>query len=136
MPKSDLNPEAHYDVGQTFQVQFIWRLPDSDFIRAIFAAEVLLQDDVADKYVVRLNEFVAGRQETAAGEMRQLDEVARDYWALVNGLVGCRISLAYEVDDGRPLWLRLDTLTGEHNFFRRLNELPPELAGKFELPPK
>jgi hypothetical protein len=26
------------------------------------------------------------------------------------------------------LWLRLETLTGEHNFFSRLNELPPQLA--------
>jgi hypothetical protein len=134
MPKTDPKPEAHYDVGQSFQVQFIWRLPDKDFIRAIFRVEVLLQDDVSDKYVVRLNEFVAGRQETAAGETRDLDQVARGYWALVDGLVGRRISLAYEVDDGRPLWLRLDTLTGEHNFFRRLNELPPELAAKLQQP--
>jgi hypothetical protein len=46
----------------------------------------------------------------------------------VNSLSGNKISLAYEADDGRPLWLRLETLTGEHNFFHRLNELPPSLT--------
>ena len=124
--------EARYDTGQTFEVQFIWRLPDNDFIRARFEVEVLHQDLVSEKYVVRLATFVAGRQETAAGETRSLDEVARDYWALVDRLAGRRISLSFEVDDGRPLWLRLDTLTGKHNFFRRLDELPPQLAGRFD----
>lgn len=120
-------PEANYQVGEIFRVQFVWRIPNGDFLRAIFTAEVLLQDDVSDKYVVRLLEFVSGRQEAPDGSARPLENVARDYWALVNQLEGRKISLAFEADDGRPLWLRLETLTGEHNFFRRLNELPPQL---------
>jgi len=120
--------KANYDLGETFNVQFIWRIPSSDFLRALFAVEVLHQDFVSDKYVVRLNEFLAGRQEDAEGNMRSPDEVARDYWYLVDKLTGRKISLAFEVDDGRPLWLRLETLTGEHNFFSRLNELPPALS--------
>jgi hypothetical protein len=118
-------PEANYQVGENFQVQFVWRIPNDDFLRAIFRAEVLLIDDISDKYVVRLTDFISGRQEAPDGSMRSLEEVARDYWALVNQLKGRKISLAFEADDGRPLWLRLETLTGEHNFFRRLNELPP-----------
>jgi hypothetical protein len=119
---------ASYGIGDAFQVQFIWRIPAGDFLRAIFMAEVLQLDDLSQKYVVLLKEFLAGRQETGNGEMRPLEEVSRSYWALVDDLAGKRISLAFEVDDGRPLWLRLETLTGEHNFFKRLNELPPQLA--------
>jgi hypothetical protein len=119
-------PEANYQIGEFFQVQFVWRIPNRDFLRAIFTAEVLLIDDISDKYVVRLTEFCSGRQEAPDGSMRSLEDVARDYWALVDQLEGRKISLAFEADDGRPLWLRLETLTGEHNFFRRLNELPPQ----------
>jgi hypothetical protein len=120
--------EANFKIGETFSVQFVWRIPSRDFLRALFVVEVLHQDLVSDKYVVRLNEFLAGRQEDKEGRMRAMEEVARDYWYLVDKLTGRKISLAFEVDDGRPLWLRLETLTGEHNFFSRLNELPPALG--------
>ena len=120
--------DAKYEGGQTFNVQFVWRIEDGDFLRAIFQAEVLVLDSVSGKYVVALTKFLAGRQEDSEGAMRSVEEVTREYWAMVSGLTGRRISLAYEADDGRPLWLRLETLTGEHNFFSRLNELPPQLA--------
>ena len=118
---------THKDVGELFSVQFIWRIPSGDFLRAIFEVEILAQDSLSEKYVVLLKQFIAARQESEEGDMRSLDEVDRDYWGLVSELAGRRISLAFEVDDGRPLWLRLETLTGEHNFFSRLNELPPAL---------
>ena len=114
----------HKDVGDKFRVQFIWRIPDGDFLRALFAVEILAQDILSEKYVVLLKDFMAARQESDEGEMRSLDEVDKEYWGMVSSLVGKRISLAFEADDGRPLWLRLETLTGEHNFFSRLNELP------------
>jgi len=120
--------EANFEVGQTFNVQFVWRTRDGDFLRALFQAEVLKLDPESGKYVVLLNEFRAGRQEDTQGVMRPLDEVDKDLWALVSNLEGRRISVAYEADDGRPLWLRIETLTGEHNFFSRLNEIPPQLA--------
>jgi hypothetical protein len=75
-----------------------------------------------------LSEFLAGRQEDAQGEMRPVEEVDKEQWRRVARLAGRRISVAYEADDGRALWLRLETLTGEHNFFSRLNEIPPQLA--------
>ncbi|UCG23533.1 MAG: hypothetical protein JSW55_15510 [Chloroflexota bacterium] len=121
-------PDANFEVDQSFKVQFVWQIPAGDFLRAIFDVDVLALDPVSGKYVVLLKDFLAGRQESADGEMRPVKEVAKEYWALVAGLTGRRISLAYEADDGRPLWLRLETLTGEHNFFRRLTELPPQLA--------
>ena len=120
--------EANYEVGQSFNVQFVWRVPDGDFLRAIFRAEVLKLDPESGKYVVMLDPFVAGRQENAQGEMRPIDQVDKEYWGMVSRLAGRRVSLAYEADDGRALWLRLETLTGEHNFFSRLNEIPPQLA--------
>ena len=121
-------PEAQYSVGEFFRTQFVWRVPSGDFLRAIFEVEVIYLDQVSDKYVVRLKEFLAGRQETSEGEILSIEETSKDYWALVNALTGNKISLAFEVDDGRPLWLRYETLTGDHDFFRRLNELPPTLA--------
>jgi hypothetical protein len=41
---------------------------------------------------------------------------------MVGELIGKRVYLAFEVDDGRPIRLRLDTLTQEHSFFTRLDE--------------
>lgn len=123
-------PEANYVVGDKFRLHFVWRIPSEDYLRAIFEAEVLHVDDLSNKYVVLLSEFLAGRQESSDGEMRSLEDVARDYWSLVAGLARRRISIAFEADDGRPLWLRLETLTGEHNFFRRLNEMPEKFAGQ------
>jgi hypothetical protein len=122
--------DANFVVGDKFRLHFVWRIPNEDYLRAIFEVEVLHLDELSNKYVVLLSEFVAGRQESSDGEMRSMEDVTRDYWSLVAGLAGRRISIAFEADDGRPLWLRLETLTGEHNFFRRLNELPDKFASR------
>lgn len=112
-------PAASYKVGESFPVQFAWRLPDEDYIRAVFRAEVLDFVPAADKYIVRLTELIAGRQEDADGALRPSDQFNREYWALVGRLVGQKLTIAYEVDDGRAVHLRLATLTGEHNYFFR-----------------
>ena len=119
--------EAHYAIGETFGVQFVWRIPAGDFLRAQFEVEVLHKDQVSGKYVLRLGEFLAARQESADGLARQMEDLNREYWTLVGGLVGRRISLAFEADDGRPLWLRLETLTGEHDFFTRLDSFSEDV---------
>jgi hypothetical protein len=41
---------------------------------------------------------------------------------MVGDLVGRKITIAYEADDGRALHMRLTTLTGEHNFFTRYED--------------
>jgi hypothetical protein len=110
---------AIYKVGDSFPVQFVWQLPEGDFVRAVFQAEVLFLVPAAEKYIVRLNQLVAGRQESERGEMRPKEALTKAYWALVGQIMGRKISLAYEAADGRPLHLRLATLTGEHNFFTR-----------------
>ena len=119
-------PLANYEPGESFPVQFVWELPDGDYVRAIFEAEVLELDLRLDRYLLRLRELQAGRQETPAGEKRPKDELARRYWAMVGDLIGKRVHLAFEVDDGRPIKLRLDTLTQEHTFFTRLDHLEEE----------
>jgi hypothetical protein len=116
--------EQVLEIGESFRVQFVWQIPDGDYLRAVFSAEILNRDHRSDKYLLRLTEFLAGRQETAAGEMRPVEEVSRDYWALVDQLVDRKVVLAYESADGRPLHLRLKTLTGEHNFFYRFEDQP------------
>ncbi|MFO7662093.1 MAG: hypothetical protein R6X18_05810 [Chloroflexota bacterium] len=112
-------PHAHYAIGQTFPVQFAWRLPGNEYLRAVFLAEVLDLVPAADKYVVRLNRLVAGREESVDGTPKPETALSRDYWKLVGRLIGRKITIAYEADDGRALYLRLETLTGEHNFFTR-----------------
>ncbi len=122
--------DAPHETGQLIIVQFVWRITDGDLLRAIFDAEVQKIDQRSEKFVVQLDNWLAGRQESPDGVMRPLEDVSRENWALVARLPGQRISLSFEASGGRPLWLRYETLTGEHNFFRRLNELPPAIKLK------
>lgn len=114
-------PEANCQPGESFHIQFVWELPDGDYVRAVFRAEVEKLDFSLDRYLLRLAELKAGRQETPAGEMRPKGALSARYWRMVGDLVGKRVYLAFEVDDGRPIKLRLDTLTQEHSFFTRLD---------------
>lgn len=115
-------PEANYSVGETFPLQFAWRLPGGDYVRAVFKAQVLDLVPSADKYVVRLAKLEAGRQEDPEGQIRPTDAWAKKYWALVGALVGRKITIAYETDSGQATHMRLETLTGEHNFFTRYED--------------
>jgi hypothetical protein len=115
-------PQPHFQPGQSFALQFAWRLPNGDYVRAIFQANVQELVPSADKYVVRLSELIAGREDDAEGAVKPIEELSGPHWDLVRGLVGRKITIAYEVDDGRPLYLRLATLTGEHNFFTRYED--------------
>ena len=112
-------PEAHFQPGQTFPLQFAWRLPEGDYLRAVFEAEVLELVPAADKYVIRLTLLRAGREDDLDGQPKPAESLTRPYWALVGDLIGRKMTIAYEADDGRALYLRLATLTGEHNFFTR-----------------
>jgi len=115
-------PSAHFIVGENFPLQFAWRLPEGDYIRAVFRAHILDTVPEADKYIVRLLELQAGRQEDEDGQLRPREQFSREYWSMVGDLVGRKITIAYEADDGRALHMRLATLTGEHNFFSRYED--------------
>ena len=116
-------PTAKYTNGDTFLIQFAWRLPNDDYLRTVFEASVLDIVPSADKYIVRLNKLVAGRQESSNGEIRSRDVHSPEYWSFVGKLVGNKIQVAFEVQDGRAVHMRLATLTGEHNFFFRYENL-------------
>lgn len=119
---------ANYQVGQTFAIHFVWQLPDGDYLRVVFEAEVLDWDLSLDRYLLRLQSLTAGRQDDPAGQPRPVEQISQLYWKYAQQLVGRRVYLAFEVDDGRPILLRLVTLTGEHSFFTRLDE--PQVQGK------
>lgn len=123
-------PEAHYKPGQTFPLQFAWRLPDDDYIRAVYQADVLDMVPGADKYIIRLSRFIAGREDDADGKGKTVDALEGEYWDLARGLTGRTITIAYEADDGKPLYLRLATLTGEHNFFTRYEDATVVARGR------
>ena len=64
--------------------------------------------------------------------MRATDELSKDYWALVGELVGNKLTIAYEAEDGRAIHLRLTTLTGEHNYFTRFAQVEQRFQQKAE----
>lgn len=111
-----------YQPTESFHVQFVWKLPEGGYIRARFEAEVLSLDQHAMKYFVHLRKFAGGWEESADGEHVAREAISRSYWQRVAGIEGKRVELAFEASDGRPLMMRLTTLTGEHNFFHRHSE--------------
>ena len=111
--------EAHYGIGEHFTVQFVWRLPDDDYLRAVFRVLVRDLDPEDARYIVTLEALIAGRQEAPDGSARPVEAHSRPHWTRVGSFVGQRIRLAYEADDGRALHMRYATLSGEHDFFRR-----------------
>jgi hypothetical protein len=123
-------------IGESFPLQFAWRLPDGEILRAVFRADVLDIIPAADKFMVRLTELLAGTQEAPDGTPRDREQFNKLYWARVVALVGNRVTVAFETADGRPVQMRLTTLTGEHDFFWRYNTPPnknaPETANGSE----
>ncbi len=115
-------PDANFQPGDSFPLHFVWQLPEGDFVRAVFRAEVIAHDLSLDRYLLRLAELLAGRQESPQGKVRAREEWALPYWQMVTDLIDKKVYLAFEVDDGRPIRLRLDTLTQEHRFFTRLDK--------------
>jgi hypothetical protein len=103
----------------TFTVQFVWRLKEGNFVRAFFKASVLELHAEAEKYLVQLDELLAGQEEGSGGAILPKEEMTLPYWAMVVRLIGRKVLLAAEVADGRPVRLRLATLMGLHNFFYR-----------------
>lgn len=115
-----MTPEKQ--IGDKVQMHFVWKLPNEDYLRAIFETEIIDILPDSNRYLLLLQEWVAGRQETAVGEMRPEEEVTVRFWQLVDQLVGHKAAVAYEAVDGRPLHLRLTTLLQIHPFFTRYND--------------
>jgi hypothetical protein len=116
--------EVQFRPGESFPLQFVWRVPKGGYLRAVFQAEVLELDHRAEKYVVRLSKLLAGRQDSEEGTPLPETKLEGEYWDLIRAVSGRRIVIAYEAADGRPLYLKLETLTGEHNYFTRYDNSP------------
>ncbi len=116
--------EPKHAIGDTFPLQFVWHVPEGDYIRAVFDARVIYIDRHLEKYLVRLDRLLAGRQESERGELRPSEALSPGYWQLVGRLPGKKVSVAWEVDDGRALHMKYETLTWEHPFFTRFDVLP------------
>ncbi len=109
-------------IGDKVQMHFVWKLPNEDYLRAIFDTEIVAILPESNRYLLVLQKWVAGRQETAVGEMRSEEEISLKFWQLVDQLVDHKAAVAYEAVDGNPLHLRLTTLLQIHPFFTRYND--------------
>ena len=88
-------------------------------MRAFFKARILETQPEAEKYLVQLDELLAGQEESPGGVILAKEEMSLPYWAMVVGIIKRKVLLAAEVADGRAVRLRLATLLGVHNFFSR-----------------
>lgn len=91
-------------------------------MRAVFIGEVTDHDETTDRYILRLIELKAARQERSNGTAVPPQFLSETYWPMVKGLIGRKAALAFEAIDGRPIRLRLATLTLDHSFFTRYEE--------------
>lgn len=112
-------PQANRSIGETIRLHFVWKIPNGHFVRALFDANILDIDLELDRYLVKLTKLVAKREETETGAGLSEENHTADYWQLVYNLTGRMAHIAFEADDGRPLFLRLPTLTLDHKFFTR-----------------
>lgn len=115
-------PTANYKSGETFHIHFVWKLPNEHYLRALFEASVLDIDLSADRYLIKLSNLLGKREEDEAGNGLPEEAHSAEYWQMVYRLIERKAHVAFEVDDGRPLFLRLPTLTLEHKFFTRYSD--------------
>jgi len=114
--------QAQYNINDSFRIHFVWKLPNEDFARAIFMVNVTEIQPQEDRYLVQLTKLIAGVQEAPDGTARPQAEYDKQWWANIVALQSRYIQIAYEAADGRPLYMRLPTLTSEHTFFFRYDE--------------
>lgn len=115
-------PIANRSVGDSFRIHFVWRIPNGHYVHGLFEAKVLDIDTEADRYLVSIPNLLAKREEDEDGTALLEDNHTAKYWEMVHQLIGRKAHVAFEADDGRPLYLRLPTLTLEHKFFTRYSD--------------
>ena len=81
-----MNPNL--TVGDTFKVHFVWKLPEDEYARALFEAEIIEVQPREDRYLVILREMIGGRQELPDGTLRTREEMPTRYWRRIVGFIG------------------------------------------------
>lgn len=110
-----------YSVGDHFNVQFVWRLPDDDYLRAVFEVAVVEVHLHEQRYLVALTRLLGGIQEAPDGSYRPKEQFTRPLWAKIVAFTDSRVLVAYEAAT-QPLYMRYATLIGEHTYFTRHNK--------------
>ena len=112
-------PSPTKNIDEIIRLQFVWKLPDRSYLRTIFDARITGLDTVQERYIVHLKALIASKEEDESGVLKPLDQWSLSYWDLVQNLINKYAAVAYEAADGRPLLLRISTLTLEHSFFTK-----------------
>jgi len=125
-------PVANRSIEESFRIHFVWKIPNEHFVHGLFEAKVLGIDNEADRYLISLPSLLAKKEEDSSGIALPEEQHTADYWDMVYRLIGRKAHVAFEADDGRPLYLRLPTLTLEHKFFTRYSDDPSESGDEWE----
>lgn len=120
-------PQASRKIGESFNIHFVWKIPNNHYLRALFEATILDIDLEADRYLIKLPRLIAKKEEDDTGSGLPEAEHTAEYWEMVYRLTGRMAHVAFEADDGRPLFLRLPTLTLEHKYFTRYESKEDEV---------
>ena len=104
--------------GEQFQLQFVWRLPNDDYVRALFQARIREIQYHEERYLVELEGLIGGMQEAADGSVRPKNDMDKERWARIVALSGRTVQVAYEAAK-QPLYMKLATLDTPHTFFTR-----------------
>lgn len=115
-------PVANRSIGESFRIHFVWKIPNDHFVHALFEAKILDIDTEADRYLISLPSLLAKKEEDSNGVPLPEADHTTEYWEMVYRLIGRKAHIAFEAEDGRPLYLRLPTLTLEHKFFTRYSD--------------
>ena len=116
-----MDTEIIFKIGDSYKIHYVWRLPNDDYIRALFKVTVVEVDLFEERYLARIDALEGAVQEAPDGSRRPAEEMDKVLWRNVLSFVGNLIRVPYESADGRPLHIKYPTLTGEHDYFTKHN---------------
>lgn len=100
-----------FKVGSTFVVSFQWRLQDDILLWASFRVRVQAIVDDTDRLLCRFEEILSLR---TSEPPETVDDVILNR---VKEIVGQYAHIPPEAARGKKLYLKLTTLTGQHDYF-------------------
>ena len=114
-------PEAHYQPGQSFSLQFAWRLPNGDYLRHLSGHRS--RSRARSRQIRHSSGALFGRPEDEAdGRVKPLDELKGEYWTLVRELSGRTSQSPATRRMTAPALSTTGDTDREHNFFTRYED--------------